>query len=433
MTKAKKVVLIVFFILVLALMPNISKATEVKVERNVYSSTSMKFTFSNLTLDKTHEYEYGLTKTAAADVETWHLLTEYTESTAAVDITTTTKDFREVVNIVDTGYITIKDKTSDIVVLEPYSVDLKIPFLQVTNYTVIPNGKDLDKTNADYIKIAVRSADNSKAYYQYEKITDESIINKYKEIKAKNGSVMELENILSKNVPNSNWSAWDYWYGLYTEGMDGYGYTERNVTVPDSGLYYMWVYFSGNNLKNVYGYILVDNLEPDIALENISLPKTQKIELGKTLILTPTFTPENATNKIVSWSSSNESVATVDNGGKVISKKLGSTVITAISQDGNKKATCTVTVVPVEEENNQDKNNNQTNNNQDKNNNSNNNNNGNTNKGTTNSGENNTKDPTTATGNLPYTGLEIGIVSFIVISLAIGVFTYFKYNKLKDI
>lgn len=433
MTKAKKVVLIVFFILVLALMTNISKATEVKVERNVYSSTSMKFTFSNLTLDKTHEYEYGLTKTAAEDVGTWHLLTEYTESTAAVDITTTTKDFREVVNIVDTGYITIKDKTSDIVVLEPYSVDLKIPFLQVTNYTVIPNGKDLDKTDADNIKIAVRDAHNSKAYYQYEKITDESIINKYKEIKAKNGSVMELENILSKTVPNSNWSAWHYWNGFDLDGMDGYGYTERNVTVPDSGLYYMWVYFSGNNLKNVYGYILVDNLEPDIALENISLPKTQKIELGKTLILTPTFTPENATNKIVSWSSSNESVATVDNGGKVISKKLGSTVITAISQDGNKKATCTVTVVPVEEENNQDKNNNQTNNNQDKNNNSNNNNNGNTNKGTTNSGENDTKDPTTATGNLPYTGLEIGIVAFIVISLAIGVFTYFKYNKLKDI
>ncbi len=31
----------------------------------------------------------------------------------------------------------------------------------------------------------------------------------------------------------------------------------------------MWIYFSGTGLKNIYGYILVDNLEPDIALEGI--------------------------------------------------------------------------------------------------------------------------------------------------------------------
>ncbi len=72
----------------------------------------------------------------------------------------------------------------------------------------------------------------------------------------------------------------------------------------------------------------------------------------KTLTLKPTFNPSNATNKIVKWSSSNEDVATVDNGGKVTPKKLGSTVITVISEDGNRKATCTVTVVAKQENNN---------------------------------------------------------------------------------
>ena len=126
----------------------------------------MKFNFTGLTLDTSHEYEFGLTKTTAATIETWHLITEYTETTATVDVMTTTKDLREVINAVDTGYITIKDKNTDTVVLEPTAVDLKTPFLSLTNYTVIPNGKDLNASGTN-IQIALRCASNSKAYYQY--------------------------------------------------------------------------------------------------------------------------------------------------------------------------------------------------------------------------------------------------------------------------
>lgn len=342
MLKTKKIIIALMLLLGVLLIPNMVNAA-VDVTRNVYSNNgSMKFNFTGLTLDKTHEYEYGLTKTAAAEVKTWHLIAEYTETTAVVDVMTTTSDLRNVINAVDTGYITIKDKTLDTVVLQPYSVDLKTPYLNVTNYTVIPNGKDLNSAN---IQIALRCASNSKAYYQYEKITDQNIINKYKEIKARNGDVMELESMLKTTAPSSNWTTWGYWNGHdYSAGMNGFGYTQRNVSAPDSGLYYMWVYFSGNNLKNIYGYILVDNLQPEIAVEGISLPATKTIKLGETLTLTPTFNPSNATNKIVTWTSSDETVATVDNAGKITPKKVGSTIITVTSQDGNKKATCTVTV-----------------------------------------------------------------------------------------
>ncbi len=60
--------------------------------------------------------------------------------------------------------------------------------------------------------------------------------------------------------------------------------------------------------------------------------------------LTVTFSPSNATNKNVIWSSSDESVATIDTSGKVSSISLGTTTITAISEDGAKTATCDVTV-----------------------------------------------------------------------------------------
>ena len=77
----------------------------------------------------------------------------------------------------------------------------------------------------------------------------------------------------------------------------------------------MWIYLAGNNTRNAYGYILVDNLKPEIALDSISLPSTKNVSLGETLTLIPTFSPANTTNKIVKWSSSDETVATVDNNG----------------------------------------------------------------------------------------------------------------------
>ena len=429
MTKVKFLLTLFFTCFILICITTISHATNnVKVTRELYANNgSMKFHFTGLTLDTTHEYEFGLTKTAATQVEDWHLITTYTENTATIDISVETDDLREVINVVDTGYITIKDKTTDTVVLQPFSVDLKIPFLRVMNYTVIPNGKDLSNSSNEF-KISIRCASNSEPYYQYQKITDQNIINKYKEIKEKNGNYLELESMLTTTVPTSNWSNWDYWNGYSPDGMNGFGRPERIISAPDTGLYYLWVYFSGDGLKDIYGYVLVDNLsENEFALERISLPETKKVELGETLQLSPTFTPSNATNKIVTWSSSDESVATVDNAGKVTPKKVGSTIITVTSQDGNKKATCTVTVTATSENNTNNKPNtdNNSNNNADNNKPSNNANNNqpNSNKG----------DSTTAPGTLPQTG-ESAIIALIIISVSIiGIITFIQVRKLKGI
>lgn len=448
MSKVKSFIVILFLILLSLLVPTISNAA-VEVTRNIYSNNgSMKFEFTGLTLDTTHEYEYGLTQTTATTVGTWHLITEYTATTATVDVVTTTKDLREVINAVDTGYITIKDKTEDKVILKPTAVDLKTPFLSLTNYTVIPNGKQFDTNTSGSIQIALRCKSNSNAYYQYEKITDTSIINKYKELKANSGDYLELQSMLKQTAPTSNWQDWKYWNGYSINGMNGFGYPQKNVSVPDTGLYYMWLYFAGENIKNVYGYILVDNLEPDIALESISLPQTQTIVLGKTLTLTPTFNPTNATNKIVTWSSSDESVVTVSNAGLLTAKKVGSAIITVVSQDGNKKATCNVTVTEA----------NQTKPNEtpaatD----SNNKNNGttdssktntptniviNTNskanttdtKATTNTNTNTvTNDTTVSSGKLPQTGVGTVLPLIIFPVLGISVFTFMKYRKFRNI
>ncbi len=427
MTKVKYIIIILFASALLLLIPNISNAA-IDVTRNIYANNgSSKYEFTGLKLDKSHEYEFGLTKTVAADIEKWYLISEYTETTATVDITLGTHEFIDVINQVETGYITIRDKTDDSkkVVVDHHPIDLSIPYLNITNYNVINNGKELDKSN---IQVNFWQAGNSKAYYQYEKITDEKVISKYKEIKNKNGNFNELQSLLKTKAPTSNWTPWGYWNG-FGNYVDGYGYTQETVNAPDYGLYYMWIYLAGNGIRNLYGYILVDNLQPDIALESISLPKTGEVELGKTLTLTPKFSPDNATNKIITWSSSDESVATIDNAGRITPKKIGSTIITVTSQDGNKKASCTVTVVQksnvTNNENPSSSSNGETNNG------------GSSNSGTTNSGSNgkttNENDKTKATGKLPQTGVGTGVTMALIAAVGVGIFSYLKTRKYKGI
>ncbi|MEE0951781.1 MAG: InlB B-repeat-containing protein [Paludibacteraceae bacterium] len=77
----------------------------------------------------------------------------------------------------------------------------------------------------------------------------------------------------------------------------------------------------------------------------VSLNKTSTtLEIGGTETLTATIEPNNATNKNVAWSSSNTSVATVDANGLVTAVAAGTATITVTTEDGNKTATCAVTV-----------------------------------------------------------------------------------------
>ena len=73
---------------------------------------------------------------------------------------------------------------------------------------------------------------------------------------------------------------------------------------------------------------------------------TETLELftGNTATLTATVQPDDATNKDVTWASSNSAVATVDATGNVKAVGAGTANITVTTQDGRFTATCTITV-----------------------------------------------------------------------------------------
>lgn len=83
-----------------------------------------------------------------------------------------------------------------------------------------------------------------------------------------------------------------------------------------------------------------------VAAEAVTLNQTGlQLKVSETSVLTATITPENATNQNVTWTSSDETVAAVDETGKVTAVAAGEAVITAAAADGSGvSAECKVTV-----------------------------------------------------------------------------------------
>lgn len=81
------------------------------------------------------------------------------------------------------------------------------------------------------------------------------------------------------------------------------------------------------------------------AVSGISLlPADTTMAGGAILQLRPVFSPANATNKIISYSSSDPSVASVDYAGQVTAMGKGQATITVTTQDGGYSASSTITV-----------------------------------------------------------------------------------------
>ncbi len=82
-----------------------------------------------------------------------------------------------------------------------------------------------------------------------------------------------------------------------------------------------------------------------VAVTGVSVsPSGASINVGATQQLTATISPTNATNKNVTWTSSNAAVATVSTAGLVTGVAAGTATITVTTADGAKTATCAVTV-----------------------------------------------------------------------------------------
>ena len=95
--------------------------------------------------------------------------------------------------------------------------------------------------------------------------------------------------------------------------------------------------------ETAYKYVQVSPTSGTV-ITGIKFNKELSMKVGATETLTPVFTPTEPSEKTVTWTSSDETVATVEQNGKVTAVGLGTATITVLTKDGGYTDTCTVTV-----------------------------------------------------------------------------------------
>lgn len=96
---------------------------------------------------------------------------------------------------------------------------------------------------------------------------------------------------------------------------------------------------------------IIDNDEApsNIPVKGVTLDKnTHTFKVGETVQLIATILPSDATNKDITWTSSDTNKAIVSTNGLITAKAEGSATITVTTKDGSKTATCILTIQPIE-------------------------------------------------------------------------------------
>ncbi|MBO6280855.1 MAG: Ig-like domain-containing protein [Bacilli bacterium] len=147
--------------------------------------------------------------------------------------------------------------------------------------------------------------------------------------------ISDIEDGVTYTLSNFNKSKYCYIGNRYWNYRDA---TFKRTT-DDTGLIHVVA-----TVLTEHGDSLTLKYNP-VAATGVALNKSSTtIKYGGNETLIATVSPDDADNKSVTWSSSDESVATVDEAGKVTAVSVGSAVITVTTEDGEFNAVCAVTV-----------------------------------------------------------------------------------------
>ena len=220
--------------------------------------------------------------------------------------------------IFENFYLQSSSKNGNTIVFDPNG-KVEITNKENENYTLSMTENNVLVGNFDTIKVKGKEAINSKL----EKTTE--------------GLLLTSDNLKNISIIGNN------------------GEKEENVNISTDKEKVMIkgeneklkVYIDKDN-DAIYETLIAQSDSIPVSSINLNLAKT-KLVIGEQLILTPTITPDNATEKAVNWSSSDNNIVTVDENGLVTAVAEGKATITVTTKDGNKTAACEVTVTKKED------------------------------------------------------------------------------------
>lgn len=124
---------------------------------------------------------------------------------------------------------------------------------------------------------------------------------------------------------------------------------KRNYTILNNSTniweYKVDVTFYDGTKKDFTFKINIDNGKIIADVIGVTLNEAEKeLDLNETFQLLATISPTNATNKNITWSSSNENVAQINQNGLITAKSIGEAIITVTTEEGGFTASSKVTV-----------------------------------------------------------------------------------------
>ncbi len=175
-------------------------------------------------------------------------------------------------------------------------------------------------------RFELQSADDEDWFYIKSDITKPTLTIKNAKVQALSVEIYDIDGIKLENFE-----------------VDRSKSETMKLKLEDKNFYVrVYSYYSTEESKGSYT-IAVDD---QINVTKVSLSKSKaELKIGKTMTLKATVTPNTATDRTVTWKSSDTKIATVDNKGNIVAKKAGTVTITCTANDGSKKkATCKITV-----------------------------------------------------------------------------------------
>lgn len=249
------------------------------------------------------------------------------------------------------------------------TVKLVASTYSVTGTVVVNQNEDSlyeNTSNSSNPARITHTTSGTSSYYLYLKGFDFSEIPSNAQVSSFTVRVKGYESGLSTSTSyaprlynNSSGTTWSSITGA-SAASSNFGATTSTITVPYTGTWDTLKEYGSNlgirlvvrrSSRNTQGYLYIYGAEIEVTytaetvyVTGVSLNENSiSLEEGQTEQLTATVAPSNATDKSVSWSSSNTSVATVSNG-LVTAVSAGSANITVTTTDGGYTATCAVTV-----------------------------------------------------------------------------------------
>lgn len=219
----------------------------------------------------------------------------------------------------------------------------------IANNTCTYGNKDYTSSYPLAYIIPGNCAVSKNDFYKAEYANKVSSISSSEYIKLSNEAV-SLKNKTGVNIYVEN----PTYYGIYNKsgkGLVGYQVLftmKQKVNYATSTIYQYYLDSNGNrtvvidkrsSVGSNNGNNNNNNSSSIVRVTSVTLNRTSVyLDVNDTYYLTATINPSNATNKKISWKSSNTSVATVSSSGKITALREGTTIITA-TVDGKSAST----------------------------------------------------------------------------------------------